>query len=69
MTSPGVPTAASASAHSSSGSGGASSICLNHSKMYQYDASLPNIFGSKVKPGRELLDKIMETYKVGWDMA
>lgn len=40
-----------------------SSIALNHAKMYVYTASISEIFGENVKPGRELLEAIIETYK------
>ena len=40
-----------------------SKINLNHSKMYVKDASISEIFGNAVKPGRELLEEIIKTYK------
>lgn len=40
-----------------------SKINLNHSKMYVKDATISEIFGNAVKPGRELLEQIIKTYK------
>ena len=40
-----------------------SKIHLNHSKMYVKDATISEIFGNAVKPGRELLEQIIKTYK------
>lgn len=31
--------------------------------MYVYTASISEIFGENIKPGRELLEAIIETYK------
>ena len=38
---------------------------LNPALQYSKDASLADIFGPNVTPGRVLLDEIIKTYKVG----
>ena len=44
-----------------SGCGPTPTITVNRANMYEYEASLPDIFGPNVKPGRELLDAITST--------
>jgi len=39
-------------------------IVVNHSKLYSKNATLVEIFGPQVQPGRELLDEITRIYKV-----
>ena len=41
----------------------ASAITLDHSKIFSYEATIPEIFGQDAKPGRELLETIISTYK------
>ena len=38
-------------------------IVVNHSKLYSKNATLVEIFGPQVQPGRELLDEITRIYK------
>ncbi|CAE7226659.1 unnamed protein product [Symbiodinium sp. CCMP2456] len=40
------------------------SITVNHANLYKRGASLVDIFGPNVSPGRELLDEIQRIYKV-----
>ena len=39
------------------------SIIVNHANLYKRGASLVDIFGPSVSPGRELLDEIQRIYK------
>jgi len=41
----------------------ASAITLDHGKIFSYEATIPEIFGQDAKPGRELLETIISTYK------
>ena len=39
-------------------------VVLNKSKMFDQDASLTDIFGAQMTPGRGLVDEIIKAYKV-----
>ena len=48
----------------SSGANDGPVVVLNTSKMFDQDASLTDIFGAQMTPGRGLVDEIIRAYKV-----